>query len=275
MNERFLKIIGFYINLISHFSSKYAAKLAIKLFSTPLKGRLNEEEVQYLNAAIQEDVIHENISIKTYCWKGKKETILLAHGWESNAYRWKGFIEILKSLDYTVIALDAPGHGNSSGKLFNALVYSECIHAVAKRFKANTIVGHSVGGTATIFSQYKTPLESIEKIVSLGAPSDFVDIFKRYETMMGYNKKVSQAMVQFVLRAYNHLPEYYSAANFSKEIEAKILVVHDKKDRIIPYTDGLKFKKNYDKVQFIGTKGFGHGLKNDVIHNHIIDFLNA
>ncbi|MDO5971589.1 alpha/beta hydrolase [Flavivirga aquimarina] len=275
MNKLFIKTIGVYINLISYFLPKYAAELAIKLFSTPRKGRLNEEENQYLNTAIQEDIIYENILIKTYCWKGNSKTILLVHGWESNAYRWKDLIEILKSLNYTVVALDAPGHGNSSEKLFNTLIYSECIHAVAKKFEVNTIVGHSVGGTATIFSQYKKQLKSIEKIVLLGAPADFVDVFKRYETMMGYNKKVSHAMAQYVLRKFNHLPEYFSAPNFSKELKAKILTIHDKKDRIIPYTDGLKFKKNYEKVQFIGTKGFGHGLKNNIIYNHIADFLNA
>ncbi len=275
MNARLPKIIGFCINLISHISPKYAAKLAIKLFSMPQKGRLNDEQSQYLETAIQEDVIHDNISIKTYCWKGKKETILLAHGWESNTFRWKSLIEVLTALDYTIIALDAPAHGNSSGKLFNALFYSECIYAVAKKFKVNTIIGHSVGGTSTIFSQYKKQLESIKKIVSLGAPADFIGVFKRYESMMGYNEKVSYAMTQYVLKEFNHLPEYYSAPNFIKEIEAKILVVHDKKDRIIPYTEGLKFKKNYEKVQFISTKGFGHGLKNDMVHNHIIDFLNT
>ncbi|MDD7886485.1 alpha/beta fold hydrolase [Flavivirga sp. 57AJ16] len=275
MNAYFIKIIGSYINLISYFSPKYAAKLAIKLFSTPQKGRLNEKEKQYLNTAVQEEIMHENISIKTYCWKGEKEPVLLAHGWESNAYRWKSLIEILKSLNYTVIALDAPGHGHSSGKLFNALLYSECIHAVAKKFEINTIVGHSVGGTASIFSQYKKQLASIEKIILLGAPADFVGVFKRYETMMGYNKKVSLAMAQYVLREFNHLPEYYSAPDFAKDIEAKILVVHDKKDRIIPYSDGLKFKKNHKKVEFIGTKGFGHGLKNEAVHSYVIDFLNA
>ncbi len=275
MNARLPKIIGFCINLISHILPKYAAKLAIKLFSMPQKGRLNDEQSQYLDTAIQEDLIHDNISIKTYCWKGKKETILLAHGWESNTFRWKSLIEVLTALDYTIIALDAPAHGNSSGKLFNALFYSECIYAVAKKFKVNTIIGHSVGGTSTIFSQYKKQLESIKKIVSLGAPADFIGVFKRYESMMGYNEKVSYAMTQYVLKEFNHLPEYYSAPNFIKEIEAKILVVHDKKDRIIPYTEGLKFKKNYEKVQFISTKGFGHGLKNDMVHNHIIDFLNT
>ncbi|GAA3616108.1 alpha/beta hydrolase [Flavivirga amylovorans] len=275
MNARLFKFIGVLINFISYFSREYAAKLSIKLFSTPLKGRLDAEATQYLNTAIQEDVIHENILIKTYLWKGKKETILLAHGWESNTYRWKSLIEILKPLDYTIIALDAPAHGASGGKLFNALFYSECIHTVAKKFKAHTLIGHSVGGTSTIFSQYNYQLESVKKIVALGAPADFVDVFKRYETMMGYNNRVSKAMEQYVLKEFNHLPEYYSAPNFIKEIDARVLTIHDKKDRIIPYTDGLKFKKIYEKVQFISTKGFGHGLKNETVYNHIVDFLNA
>ncbi|TGV01187.1 alpha/beta hydrolase [Flavivirga rizhaonensis] len=275
MNARFLKFIGFFINLTSYFSPEYAAKLSIKLFSTPQKGRLDEEATQYLNTAIQKDIIYENISIKTYLWKGKKETVLLAHGWESNTYRWKSLIEILKTLDYTIIALDAPAHGASGGKLFNALFYSECIHVIAKKFEAQTLIGHSIGGTSTIFSQYNSPLKSIKKIALLGAPADFVDVFKRYETMMGYNDRVSKAMAQYLLKEFNHLPEYYSAPNFTKEIDAKILAIHDKKDRIIPYTDGLKFKKNYEKVQFISTKGFGHGLKNETVYNHIVDFLNA
>ena len=53
----------------------------------------------------------------TYRWLGKKETILLAHGWESNSFRWKDLIVKLDTaLDYNVIALDAPAHGRSSGE---------------------------------------------------------------------------------------------------------------------------------------------------------------
>ncbi len=275
MNERIYKIIGFCVNLTSYFSSQYAAKLAINLFSSPQKGRLKEDENEYLNSAIQEDIYHNNISIRTYHWKGSKETILLVHGWESNTYRWKPLIETLTSRNYSVVALDAPAHGNSGGRYFNAILYSQCIRVVANKFKVNTIVGHSVGGTSSIISQHGTLLKSLQNIVSLGAPSDFIDIFKRYETMMGYNQRVSQGIKQYVLKEFNHLPEYFSAANFSKDIKANFLVVHDKKDRVVPYTDGLKFKKAHDKIQFIKTEGFGHRLKNDTVHNYVIDFLNA
>ena len=275
MSEYLPKIIGKTINGISHLNSKYAAKLAITIFSTPQKGKIIKKESAYLKSAEQDYVNFENISIKTYNWKGKKDTILLVHGWESNTYRWKDLIEILKPLGYNIVALDAPAHGDSGSKLFNALLYSECIHIVAKKFNASTIIGHSVGGMATVFTQHKYQLKTIGKIILLGSPADFTGVFKRYSLMMGYNKKVTKAMNSYVLKHFNHLPEHFSPANFSKDFKAKGLVIHDKKDRIIPYKDGLKFKNNFTNSEFISTKGFGHSLKSDIVYQHILDFLKA
>lgn len=274
MNNYIPKILGAIINFVSYFSSRFAAKLAIDLFSMPKKGKIQAEEGEYLKSAIQEDLYYDKLSIKTYHWKGSKETILLTHGWESNSFRWKDLIQLLKKEEYNIISMDAPAHGASGGKLFNALLYSECINVVVKRFNVHTIIGHSVGGMATVFFQHKYQLKSIERLILLGAPADFIGVFSRYESMMGYNKRVSKALKNYVLKYYNHLPEYFSPAVFSKEITAKGLIIHDKKDRIIPYKDGLKFKQNYSNATFIATKGFGHGLKSELVYQHILDFLN-
>ena len=274
MSTFIIKTIGNTINFTSYFSSPFAAKLAIKLFSTPQKGKTLVEESEYLKSATQDQVSFENTPIQTYHWKGEKETILLAHGWESNSFRWKDLIEQLKTHNYNIVALDAPAHGASGGKFFNAILYSECINLVAKKFNVHTIIGHSVGGMATVFFQHKHQLKSIERLVLLGAPADFIGVFSRYENMMGYNKRVSKALRKYVLKHYDHLPEYFSPAIFSKDLTEKALIIHDKKDRIIPYKDGLKFKQNYANSKFIATKGFGHGLKSEIVYQHILDFLN-
>jgi pimeloyl-ACP methyl ester carboxylesterase len=275
MNKKTVKAIGSTINFVSHFSSYCAAYLAIYLFSRPQKGKPKKSELAFLDTSIKEAVIYQNISIMTYRWKGTKDTVLLVHGWESNASRWKDLIKILKSNDYNIIALDAPAHGNSGSKLFNALMYSECIHAVAQKFNSNIIIGHSIGGTASIFAQKKYQIPSIQKLVLLGAPADFIGVFNRYEKMMGYNNKVSNAMNQYVLKHHNHLPDYFSAANFSKEIKAKGLIIHDKKDRIIPFKDALNYKENYTNSVLISTRGFGHSLKHEDVYLHILEFLKT
>ena len=52
-------------------------------------------------------------------------------------------------------------------------------------------------------------------------------------------------------------------------------IIHDKKDRIISYKDALHISKHYKNSKLIKTVGFGHGLKNEQVYKHILEFLNA
>lgn len=268
------KIIGFFINLIAYISPNYAARLAINLFSTPKKGKLTEEALDFLDTAFQEEVNCNNQCIMTYRWLGEKQTILLAHGWESNSFRWKNLILTLKSQGYNVVALDAPAHGKSQGKTFNAIDYAECIHAVIKKFKPHTVIAHSVGGMATILCQYKYQLNYLKNIVLLGAPSNFKDIFTRYTDMMSYNKSLIESINNFVLQEFGHLPEYYDTAKFSSEIDLNGLIIHDEKDAIIPFKDALDYKANLVNSNLIVTQNLNHGLKSEEVNTHILEFIS-
>lgn len=275
MSKYIPKLIGSTINFISYILPSYASKLAVLIFSSPKKGKIKQEEAVYLKSATQKQIFYNNMSIMTYHWAGKKDNVLLTHGWESNAYRWKDLIELLKRENYSIIAMDAPAHGNSGSKIFNALLYSECIHEVTKAFDIDILIGHSIGGTASAISLHNYNIISVKKLVLLGAPSNFTGLVNNYIKLMGYNQNVSRAMDKHYLKYFGHLPEYFTVANFSKNIKAKGLIIHDKKDRIISYRDALENKKHYKNTELIKTIGFGHGLKSDKVYQHIIDFINA
>src|SRR5210317_2463091 len=120
MNKYIPKIVGVYLNVLSIFSSDYAANKALHLFSKPRKGRLKPYQEKFLDSAIQQTLYFEDLAIQVYHWEGTKETILLAHGWESNTARWKNKINLFKKEGFNIIALDAPAHGKSSSDSFNA-----------------------------------------------------------------------------------------------------------------------------------------------------------
>lgn len=273
MNNYLPRIIGGFINLISYITPNYAGKLAISLFSIPRKGKTTNTEDIYLKTAIQKDLFYKDISIKTYQWEGNKKTVLLVHGWESNTFRWKDLIALLKIEEYNIIALDAPAHGHTSGKEFNALVYSECITIVTKHFKPEVIIGHSVGGMASVFALKNHKLPSIQRIVLLGAPDAFEDILLSYETMMGYNKRVKTSIRTYVLEKFKYATTHFSTSLFIKHINLEGLIIHDKKDRIIPFSDAKSIHKNFKNASFIETKGYGHGLKSKEVYQYILDFL--
>lgn len=275
MKQIIIKTIGFLLNFTSFFSSTFAGKMAIQLFSRPQNGKLTDPDTSVLKSATKKIFHYNEIAIMTYHWEGSKNTVLLAHGWESNSSRWKDMIPFLKAADLNIIALDAPAHGLSSGKLFNALLFSECIHIVAKAYHVNTVIGHSVGGMAAVFFQHKYQLAHVEKLVLLGAPSNFEDVFDRYAKMMGYHQGVIKAMNEYVLKTFHHPPSYFSAAKFSKNIKSRGLLFHDKKDRIIPFDDALEFEQYYTNATLIPTTGLGHRLRSDTVNTRILDFLTT
>ncbi|WP_296382309.1 alpha/beta hydrolase [Winogradskyella sp.] len=275
MSSFVIKSIGNVLNATSIISSKYASKKALNLFASPRKGRYSEDQRRIIDSAYFEEITYDNLSIATYRWVGENKTILLAHGWESNASRWDYILQALKAQDYNIIALDAPAHGRSGGKQFNAVLYSEFINVVIEKFQPEVIIGHSVGGMASVFSVHNHELSSVKKMILLGAPAHFTGVFTRYKTMMGYNNRISNGLDNIVLERFGKPVAYFSAAAFAEYIEAQGLIIHDKKDKIIPYEDAQLFANRYKNSQLISTTGFGHGLKDSSLTPRIIEFING
>ncbi len=275
MSSFVIKSIGNALNAASLISSKYASKKAINLFASPRKGRYSEEQRGIINTAYFEELNYDNLDIATYRWVGKNKTVLLAHGWESNTSRWDYILQGLKDQDYNIIALDAPAHGRSGGKQFNAVLYSEFINRVAQKFQPEVLIGHSVGGMASVFCMHNYQLPSIKKMVLLGAPAHFTGVFDRYKSMMGFNNKISTGLDRLVFENFGKPVDYFSAATFSESIAAQGLIIHDKKDKIIPFEDAQLFAKRYKNSELISTTGFGHGLKDASLTPRIIEFINT
>ena len=275
MKRLLFLLIGKYINVLSFLSKSYATKKAISLFSKPRKGKITQIQGDFLDTSFKEELTYADNGIMTYRWLGKKQTVLLAHGWESNSARWQPLIKNLKDKGFTVVALDAPAHGNSGSHIFNALIYSESIHVVAKRFKANIIIGHSVGGMAAVFCQSIYQLEHVKKLILLGTPSEFVDVLKRYTDMLGYNQRIKVQLNNTIIERYGKHPKDFSTAKYLNNINSEGLIIHDEDDTIIPYNDALLIKNSFKNSTLITTKGMGHSLNNNTVTTHINEFIEA
>ena len=266
-------IIGTFINCLGFFSRKKAASLALRLFSTPMKGFIRKEQEEFLDSAFQEEFVYNNLPIITYRWPGNGKTIVLVHGWESNSARWENLINLLNKKNYNIIALDAPAHGNSGSKRFNAVLYSEFINIIVQRFKPDIVIAHSVGAMATMFAFEKNQYTSIEKVVLLSSPSEFQEILNRYVKMLFINRTVAKQLELLIKERFNKLPTEFSTAKSSCSISTEGLIIHDKGDAVIPYNDALKIKENFKNSTLITTENMGHSLNNDEVYNYVEEFL--
>ncbi len=267
-------ILGKYIQALFIFNQKKALNKAYLLFCTPRKGKVLPEQEVFLENAEDEIITVDNLHLQTYRWPSLGETILLVHGWESNTHRWKNLIEKLHQQGYNVVAFDAPAHGNSSGKILNVPLYTQCLQKIIDLYRPNYLLGHSVGGMATIFHQYTQPNDEIDKLIVLAPPSELARIMDGYQNTLKLSAKFMDALNQFFKNKHGYYFEEFSMASFAKNLHKKGLLIHDIYDPIAPFSEAENIYKNWKEVQFIKTENLGHSLFYDQVDHWIIEFLN-
>lgn len=269
-----LKSVGLYINCLSYVRPKKALQLSYALFSEPRIGRLKKEELPHILQQTETETFqHNQHHFQTYIWKGNATKILLVHGWESNAARWQKTLPHLQKSGSTIIAIDAPAHGQSSGKEFNVPLYAEFINKAVEKHQPHIIIGHSIGGIACVYHQHLFPNTSITKMVILGAPSDLQTLLNNYVKMLSLNKKMYAMMEQRFLTHFNFKVDDFSGKKFAKNITIKGFIAHDSDDTIVAFTEGEKIASSWKNSQFISTKGLGHGMHDDELYQKVYSFL--
>lgn len=267
------KSIGSYINLLSYTFPNKSLALAYQFFSQPRKGKLIENELPKSLLETQRERFNLNEhTFQTYTWQGNNDIILLVHGWESNTSRWEKLLPYLKKTGKTIISIDAPAHGLSSGKEFNVPLYSTFIDVVVQKYNPKIVIGHSIGGNAIAHFQahYK---HSFQKMVLLGAPSDFSVILQNYITLLGLNNKVHQQLIDYTKTRFNTIVDEFSAAKYLANTTVPGIIAHDIQDDVVLYEEAKKISSNWKTAQFITTNGLGHSMHNEDLYNTIIKFI--
>ena len=270
----FTKSIGLYINLLSYVFPRKASQIAYAFFSEPRDGKLSKSKLpQILQEAQTETFQQEGHSFQTYTWKGNGTVILLVHGWESNASRWENLLPYLKKSGSTIIAIDGPAHGLSSGKEFNIPQYAEFIHIAVEKFKPEYLIGHSIGGKTCLYYQSVYQNDALKKMVILGSPSDFNIILNNYITLLSLNSKISKALEDHYLDTFKLKLDLFSGKLFASKIKTKGLIAHDIDDTVVLFEEGKKIAGAWENARFIETTGLGHSMHDQDLYQEIYDFL--
>ena len=268
------KSIGIYINLLSFVFPKKASQLAYAIFSEPRSGKLSKKNLpKILQESKTETFRYEEHQFQTYTWEGNDTVVLLVHGWESNASRWENLLPYLKKSGSTIIAIDGPAHGLSSGKEFSIPKYAEFIHIAVEKFQPKYLIGHSMGGKTCLYYQSVYQNDKIEKIVVLGSPSDFKIILQNYIALLSLNYKISKALEDHYSEHFKIKLEYFSGQLFASKLNVKGLVAHDIDDTVVLFEEAKKIAGSWKDVQFIETSGLGHSLHDDDLYKKVCEFL--
>jgi pimeloyl-ACP methyl ester carboxylesterase len=267
------KLVGFSLNMSGYLFPNWAANKAAMIFSTPQKGRIKEKDMPFLEGSIQQKLSYQDIDIHTYLWDGEGPTILLAHGWESNSARWRNFVKKLRRKKCRIVAVDAPAHGQSGSKVFNAILYAHCLEVAAKHYKPDMMVGHSAGGVSAMYLLTQIATISVKKLVILAAPSELSQIFGKFYGILGLKKHVSQGLERIFEQKYEFKVADFSLQSFAHKLTMPGLVIYDEEDEVAPHVGGVNIANNWKQARLISTKGIGHSLYSEEVTNEVCRFL--
>ncbi|WP_459213029.1 alpha/beta hydrolase [Aquimarina rhabdastrellae] len=266
-------LVGRYLTVLHKLFPEKALKMALYLFCTPQKGKTTEIQNEYLIPLKDLYIDFKDIKLQSYRWEGEKETVLLIHGWESNSHRWKTLAEKLNTIGYNVIAVDAPAHGNSTGKQIDMPLYTDCIEHLISIYKPAIIIGHSMGGMATLYHQYKYNNASVNKIIALAAPAELEGLMQRYQNILGFSSTFMQDLEAHFMAIYGFRFTDFSIPKFIQQLSLKGLIVHDIEDDIIPYQAAIAISQAWKDAILITTQGQGHSLFAPQVDEDIISFI--
>lgn len=270
----YTKSAGLYINILSFVFPEKATQIAYSLFSEPRDGRLTKNNLPIiLQETVSETFQHNEHHFQSYTWKGNNNVILLVHGWESNASRWENILPYLQKSGSTIIAIDAPAHGLSSGKEFNIPQYAEFIHVLFQKYNPKHLIGHSLGAKTCLYYQSVYQNNDLEKMVILGSPSDFNIILNNYINLLSLNSIVTKGLEKHYLKSFNLQLENFSGKLFASKIKTKGFIAHDTEDTVVLFEEGKKIASSWKDSVFVKTTGLGHSLHDDALYTKIAGFL--
>jgi pimeloyl-ACP methyl ester carboxylesterase len=199
---------------------------------------------------------------------GSGPIVYLVHGWGGVRGQLDPFVAPLVQSGHTVVAFDAPSHGDSAPGAFGrgrGLLpeFSEALATVVKHFgegrPAHGVIAHSLGSAATAIAILDGL--AVERAVLIAPMADPIPYTVEFGQMLGFGERTRTGFLRRLEhRVGRAMSDFDIPARLgeSEEDLPPILVVHDLEDKEVHYRDGALLAAVWPEAEFLGTTGLGH-----------------
>jgi len=238
-------------------SPRLAALWAERIFCTPPRRPISERMATWLREAQRFTITVGGRRVAAWSWGDHSPGVLLVHGWGSRGARFVDLGNALLTHGYRVVTFDAPGHGASAGRLSSGPEFARAAHAVVHAVgHVSHIVGHSVGGFASALAIGRGL--AVRRAVFL-APSANVNSYStQFAALLGVDGPVMASMRGRLERRLGFSWNDLNIPAFAPEMNVPLLVVHDRDDREVGWSDGAAIAQSWPGAELVTTTGLGH-----------------
>lgn len=275
MKKIITRLSGIYLNLLAYVLPAKTGRDGLNLFCRPIRLDIKDYHKKFLEAADSFNLYFDGIKIQGYRWGKGRRRIVFLHGWQSHTFRWKNYISALSKDDFTIYAIDAPGHGLSDGRFLSVPYYSQVIHQLITTLgEVHAVIAHSLGSFSILHAIHEQPGLPIEKLILTAPPGEASDFISLYQKTLKLSDKTLRLILERFEKRFGQPIEYFSTARFASAVTIPGLIVHDEEDLETPFHYAQKIHAQWPKSELLATKGLGHNLKSNDIVAKIVNYIN-
>ncbi|MBS2024200.1 MAG: alpha/beta fold hydrolase [Deltaproteobacteria bacterium] len=259
--------------LASSLAPPLAALAAEELFMRP--PRPKQRPAAILEKGHRFTIQLGNDELKVWSW-GDGPTVLLQHGWGGRSDHLAPFVEPLLASGFSVVAPDAPAHGDSQGTRSSLVMFTQTIEAVAEKVHGlHGVIAHSMGAAATAMALSRGL--DLRRVVFIASPASLTERIHQFSNEVGLAPWVGQALRDRLERRVGIDMDAFEMARVARTMATSLLVFHDPDDREIPWRDGATIAQAWPGAKLIDVPGAGHHriLRDPQVISSAIDFMSS
>lgn len=252
-----------------------AERFAGWLFCHPRRASMTEDETAVMEAAHPFRIRARGLELRAWSW-GDGPTALLHHGWNGRAAHMAALVRPLLEAGFSVVAYDAPAHGDSPGRITSAPEMARVLNEVASELCGiHSVVAHSIGGAATLLA-IRAGLK-IEGAVLLATPSDLRIFVETFAEHLGLDSRTRDGMARRVGDWFGIEWNEMGVRSWAGNNRPPLLVVHDRHDAVVPWSQGVELCSTWGKAELLTTTGLGHRAvrRDPAIISRAVGFLKS
>ena len=260
-----------------------AARWAERIFCSPPRRPISERMAAWLRDGQRFDVIvgpprprPRPRRVTVWTWGERGPGVLLVHGWGSRGARFVDLGGALLAAGHRVITFDAPGHGASHGRLSSGPEFARAAIAVAAAVgPVSAVVGHSLGGFASALAMDRGL--SARRAVFISPSANVNSYSAQFAALLGVTPPVMSTMRKRLARRLDFSWSSMDVPAFAPSMRAPLLVIHDRDDREVRWSDGAAIASAWPGAELVTTMGLGHHriVSDAEVIANVVSFLRA
>jgi len=244
------------MRLLSTVSPSAAAAVAERLMTTPFRHPRPDREALLLQDAERFDVPFGDGRLAAWRW-GEGPTVVLVHGWSGRGAQLAALVPTLVASGHRVVAFDAPGHGESSGKSLSLADFAAAIEEVVWACgPVHAIVAHSFGAMATSLA-LRNGLP-VRRLTYVGGAAWTEQSSELMATAFGISPGAMARLRRRLERRTGVQWQDLLVERLAADRSEELLLVHDRGDREVGVERARLLQAAWAGARLLETEGLGH-----------------